>query len=75
MNTITISQAINLIDKYLGLIIAIALIITVIKVALWIEQYKNITKIKELLEEQKETNNLIVEVLTFLNKNQTNRRP
>lgn len=75
MNTVTISQAINLIDKYLGLIIAIALIITVIKVALWIEQYKNITKIKELLEEQKETNNLIVEVLNFLNQNQTNRRP
>lgn len=75
MNTVTISQAINLIDKYLGLIIAIVLIITVIKVALWIEQYKNITKIKELLEEQKETNNLIVEVLNFLNQNQTNRRP
>lgn len=75
MNTVTISQAINLIDKYLGLIIAIALIISAIKIALWIEQYKNITKIKELLEEQKETNNLIAEVLNFLNHNQTNRRP
>lgn len=75
MNTVTLSQAINLIDKYLGLIIAIALIISVIKIALWIEQYRNITKIKELLEEQKETNNLIAEVLNFLNHNQTNRRP
>lgn len=75
MNTVTISQAINLIDKYLGLIIAIALIVSVIKIALWIEQYRNITKIKELLEEQKETNNLIAEVLNFLNHNQTNRRP
>lgn len=72
MKTVALSQAI---DQYLWIIIGIAIIIAVIKFVLWVELYSNITKIKELLEEQKETNNLIAEVLNFLNHNQTNRRP
>lgn len=75
MKTVALSQAINLIDQYLWIIIGIAIIIAVIKIALWVELYSNITKIKELLEEQKETNDLIAEVLNLLNNKQTDRRP